>query len=120
MCWHEVDARGAPSRLAAVLFVDDAIFYTDGAPSKVVLARFRERRDNQITSTEMLSISMGLATFAQELHQRKVIVYSDNRGAEVNIGSGGCAAHASMLLSRCVGSDAKRLCARLGPLHCYP
>ena len=77
-----VDARGVPSRLAAVLFIDGEWFYTDGAPSDGVMSRFKARRDRQITSTEMLSISLGLATFAWELFDRKVIVYSDNKGAE--------------------------------------
>ena len=78
----QVDARVSPCHIAAVLFIDDEIHYTDGAPSEAVLSSFKARMDNQITSTEMLSISLGLSTFEKELRGRKVIVYSDNRGAE--------------------------------------
>ena len=65
----------------------------DGAPSDAVMSRFRARNDNQITSLEMLAISMGLTTFAPELCNRKVIVWADNRGAEVG----------SRLVPRCYG-----------------
>ena len=78
-----VDARGSPAHCAAVLFVNGQVHFTDGAPSEAVMARFRQRADNQIMSLEMLAISVGLATFAAELRGRKVIVYSDNTGAEV-------------------------------------
>ena len=80
-----VDARGAPARCAAVLFLGNEAMFTDGAPSAAVMSRFKERRDNQITSLEMLAISIGLSTFAAELQNRTVIVYSDNRGAEVHV-----------------------------------
>ena len=81
-CAWQVDARGVPSRLAAVLYLDGLWHYTDGAPSAEIMKRFVERADNQITSLEMLAISMAIATFSQELHGRKVIVWSDNSGAE--------------------------------------
>jgi len=74
--------------VAAVLIIDDQKLYTDGAPTPELLARFKKRGDNQITSTEMLSISLGLATFAPELSGRKVVVYSDNRGAEAATAKG--------------------------------
>ena len=74
--------------MAAVLIIDDQKLYTDGAPTPELLARFKKRGDNQITSTEMLSISLGLATFAPELSGRKVVVYSDNRGAEAATAKG--------------------------------
>lgn len=57
------------------------------------MSRFRARNDNQITLLEMLAISMGLTTFAPELRKRKVIVWGDNRGAEVG----------SQLEPRCYG-----------------
>ena len=34
---------------------------------------------------EILAISVGLSTFAEELAGRKVIVFSDNTGAEVHM-----------------------------------
>lgn len=82
LCALQVDARGSTNRLAAFLVIDDEMLFTDGVPTNELMARFRQRNDNQITSTEMLSISLGLATFASELQGRKVIVFSDNRGAE--------------------------------------
>ena len=36
----------------------------------------------QITTLEILSISIGLSTFQSELRGRKVVVWSDNKGAE--------------------------------------
>ena len=78
-----VDARGVPPRCAAVLFVDGQRFYTDGQPSDKVMDAFVARADNQIMTLEILAISVGLSTFADELRGRKVVVFSDNRGAEV-------------------------------------
>ena len=100
-----VDARGSPPRCAAVLIVDGECWYTDGVPSRAVMRRFLEREDNQIMGLEMVAIALGatppphlakhrgrharasiswagLLTFAAKLHKRKVIVYSDNTGAE--------------------------------------
>ena len=78
-----VDARSTPPRCAAVLCVDGILHYTDGAPSARVLSRLQERADGQIMSLEILAIAVGLSTFAKELCGRSVVVYSDNRGAEV-------------------------------------
>ena len=77
-----VDARGVPPRCAAVLFINGECLYTDGAPSKQVLDEFQKRADAQIMGLEVLAIAVGLATFAEELRGRKVIVWSDNKGAE--------------------------------------
>ena len=77
-----VDARGVPPRCAAVLFVDGQRLYTDGQPSDQIMNAFEERADNQIMTLEILAISVGLSTFAAELRGRKVIVFSDNKGAE--------------------------------------
>jgi len=90
-CWHVpespvahlfVDARGVPPRCAAVLFIDGERFYTDGQPSADRMAAFDVRLDNQIMTLEIMAIAVGLSTFAEELRGRKVIVYSDNTGAE--------------------------------------
>ena len=70
-------------RVAAVLCIDGQCHYTDGPPAAALVERFQSRRDNQITTLEILAISVGLCTFAERLKGRKVIVYSDNTGAEV-------------------------------------
>ena len=77
-----VDARGVPPRCAAVLYVDGFWHYTDGVPAKKIMACLQPRKDNQIMSLETMVISIGLATFAEELRGRKVLVFSDNTGAE--------------------------------------
>ncbi len=76
------DARSSPPRVAAVLLADGVSYYTDAEPSVELLARFKERADKQITSLEMLAIAVGLSSFADLLHGRKVLLYSDNKGAE--------------------------------------
>ena len=77
-----VDARGVPPRCAAVLFFNGVCLYTDGAPSQHVLEEFQQRDDAQIMGLEILAIAVGLATFADELRGRRVVVWSDNTGAE--------------------------------------
>ena len=77
-----VDARGTPPRCAAVTFLDGHYHYTDGKPSDKVMNFFRSRNDAQICGLEMLAIAVGLSTYADELKGRKVIVHSDNVGAE--------------------------------------
>ena len=80
-----VDARGQPARCAAVLYIDGAWHYTDGAPSTQHMHRFQQRADKQITSLEILAIAVGLSTFEVELEGRKVVLWSDNSGAEVRV-----------------------------------
>ena len=43
---------------------------------------FRKRGDGQITSLEILAIALGVSTFADSIAGRRVIVFSDNKGAE--------------------------------------
>lgn len=40
------------------------------------------RNDSQIMALEQVAIALGLSTFLKELHNRKVIVWSDNTAAE--------------------------------------
>ena len=87
-----VDARGVPPRCAAVLCIDGEIFFTDGAPSPAVTSQFHKRADNQITTLEILAISVGLSTFADLLEGREVVVYSDNVGAEASVRKGSSSA----------------------------
>ena len=82
------DARGHPARVAAVLFIDGRIVFTDVAPPEPLLRLFRERRDNQIGGLEVLSIALGLATFEPLLSGRCVNIFSDNTGSEWAVRSG--------------------------------
>ena len=77
-----VDARGQPARCAAVLFIDGKCRYTDGQPSQKYRALLDKRQDNQIMSLEIMAVALGLSTFSEVLKGRKVVVYSDNTGAE--------------------------------------
>ena len=77
-----VDAAGHSSRCAAVLCCESGCFYTDGVPSSQIVNRLVDRRDNQIMGLESIAIGLGLCTFAPELHRQKVVIYSDNKGAE--------------------------------------
>ncbi len=77
-----VDARSTPPRCAAVLYADGHWKYTDGKPSKRIMSRFGQRADKQITSLEMVALALGLSTFADSLRGRKVVLYTDNKGAE--------------------------------------
>ena len=77
-----VDAAGSPARCAAVLFLDGKWSYTDSKPSEALMNRLNDRCDNQIMALETMAIALGLSTFEEELEQRSVIVYSDNKGAE--------------------------------------
>jgi hypothetical protein len=77
------DARGQPPHLAAVLFCDGRCLCTHLKPTPEMLQRFRSRRDNQIMGLELLSISLGLSTFQDQLRGRKVVIHSDNSGSEV-------------------------------------
>ena len=73
---------GAAYRCAAVLLCDGQYHYCDGQPADAIMGSFHERSDNQITSLEILAISVGLSTFRDELEGRRVVIYSDNTGAE--------------------------------------
>jgi len=94
-----VDARGVPPRCAAVLFIDGERLYTDGQPSAALMNTFEKRADNQIMTLEILAIAVGLSTFAKELQGRKVIVFSDNTGAEAASvkGSAKCWDHCNLI-----------------------
>ena len=95
------DARSKPPRLAAVLIGDGTIEFCDQEPDEAVLCNFRQRGDGQILSLELLSIALGVCSFAQRLEGRNVVIWSDNRGAEVATEKGatknfdqGCVVHA--------------------------
>ena len=77
------DASGRPAHLGAVLIMDDKCYFTHYVPPAEVVNGFRRRNDNQIMGLELLSISLGLCTFADLIRGRNVVVHSDNTGAEV-------------------------------------
>ena len=77
-----VDARSTPPRLAAVLVGDGIVEFCDMEPEASVLSNFKQRGDNQIMSLELLSIALGVCSFAQRLAGRNVVIWSDNTGAE--------------------------------------
>ena len=76
------DARGFPARLAAVIFIDGNIVYTDWAPPPHLLRIFESRKDSQIMGLELLAIALGLSTFLSEVADRKVRIWCDNVGGE--------------------------------------
>ena len=75
-------------RCAAVLFDGEQILYTDGQPAPEIFERFSKRSDNQITTLEVLAIAVGLSTFGEMLVNRRVIIFSDNIGAEGSVRKG--------------------------------
>ena len=77
-----VDARSTPARCAAVLVKGKKVMYTDGAPSDRIMQQFRQRRDGQIMTLEILAIAIGLSTFADEIKGERLFIFSDNVGAE--------------------------------------
>ena len=58
-CQLLCDARSTPPRVAAVLVIDGARFYSDDVPPSELLAFLKPRNDGQITSLEVLSIAFG-------------------------------------------------------------
>ena len=118
LCVH---GAGTPLRCAAVLVMDGSVSYTDGAPSSKFMAHLEQRCDAQIMALEILSISVGLSTFARKLAGRKVIVWSDNTAAE--------AGSSSLVPPRCgyaarahlgAGSHTKRECTVSRPWGPHP
>ena len=100
-CRLFVDAASTPARVAAVLFKGADIWYTDGAPCEQLVSQLLDRNDKQITSLvrfllcpgtfacsllalvqEIIAIMVALSTFSHVLQGEKVVLYSDNKGAE--------------------------------------
>ena len=93
------DAAGEPARIAAVVWVDGEVFFTDCPPPPEVTALWKVRADQQIMGLELLSIALGLSVFMDRLKGRKVIIHSDNTGAEccTRKGSAGAFDHCSLI-----------------------
>ena len=103
------DARGVPPRVAAVLLADGKCWYIDLAPSESALTNFRHRNDKQIMSLELLSIALGLSSFAHLLRGRKVRVWSDNAGAEATTRKGSARQFDHTCLVHCLWLRAAQL-----------
>ena len=75
-----VDAASTPARCAAVLAAEGRFSYTALDPPSWLLGQLKERKDNQITSLEIVAIFLALTTFKSSIEGRSVILYSDNSG----------------------------------------
>jgi hypothetical protein len=82
------DAAGSPARVAAFAWCDGVIEYTDCEPPQELVTLFADRADKQIMGLELMSVALGLSTFASVCAQRRVIIHSDNTGAESALSSG--------------------------------
>ena len=58
------------------------------APPAELLGLLETRCDNQIMGLELMSIVLALSTFADACKGRRVVIHSDNRGAEAAARSG--------------------------------
>ena len=92
------DANGE-GWLGVFVCVDGRWFWTSSIAGEERLASFRQRGDNQIMGLELLSISLGLGTFKDMLANRRVVVHSDNRGAEASCAVFACV---RLCISACV------------------
>ena len=116
--WHDIpwswghlycDARGDPAHIAAVLFLDGQRFFCDMRVPDSILSFFKERKDNQILGLEMLSIALGLSTFAPLIKNRRILVWSDNTGAEAAAKDGTAKAFDHACLAHCLWTRAAQL-----------
>ena len=88
------DARSTPPRIAAVIIVDGCTFYCDCEPPAEAMAHFRERRDGQIMGLELLALALALSSFKQMIAGRRIVLWSDNVGAEKVLAMAACGVHA--------------------------
>ena len=82
VCLRALLLAGSPARIAAIAWVDGRVFYTDCEPPSSIVDRWADRADKQIMGLELLSIALALSTFEDKCAKRKVVIHSDNRGAE--------------------------------------
>ena len=76
------DARGTPPRVAAILFADGEVKYTDCKTQKAMMDMLEHRNDEQIMAQELLAIALGLCSFIHFFKGSCVRVWSDNTGSE--------------------------------------
>ena len=74
--------------MAAVLFDEQGVEYSDAAPDDKTMRQFTARKDNQIASLEILSIAFGISTFHERITGRNVVIHSDNTVAENSVRKG--------------------------------
>ena len=103
------DARGHPAHIAAVLFIDGQRYFCDMAVPTSVLDMFTSRKDNQILGLELLSIALGLCSFVQLLSNRRVIVWSDNTGAEAATKKGSAKEWDHSCIAHCLWTKAVQM-----------
>ena len=82
-------------------------FYCDMEPPENLMQFFRKRGDKQITSLEILAIALGISTFSNMIANRRLIVFSDNVGAERSTQKG------TSTLCHCVPSSLDNCFVRL-------
>jgi hypothetical protein len=82
VCRIFVDAASTPAYCAVVAFIDGKRFYTAMAPPEDLWRQLAARRDKQITSLEIIAILLAMDTFADLLTNRRVVLYSDNKGTQ--------------------------------------
>ena len=106
------DARSAPPHIAAVLLIDGLCLFCDMPAPEAIVTSFRTRGDKHIMSLELLSIALGLSSFASMLRGRKVRIWSDNTGAESCTRKGSarsfdhaCLVHSMWLHAACLGCN---------------
>ena len=99
VCRIFVDAASTPACCAAMACIDGQILYTAVSPNGELLDQLERRGDKQITSLEIIAILLSVATFAVALKGRRVVLYSDNTGAEhaTDKGSANAADHNKMV-----------------------
>jgi hypothetical protein len=64
------------------MFHDGHKSYCDCEPPAGLLRQFMSRSDQQIMGLEMLSLALALSSFAPWIQGRRVLLWSDNTGAE--------------------------------------
>jgi hypothetical protein len=77
------DAAGAPPRLAAVLLHDGELHFCQCDVPERLARQFVHRDDAQIMGLEMLALALGLSSFGGWLQGRRILLWSDNKGAEL-------------------------------------
>ena len=103
------DARGQPPRVAAVLFADGRSYFCDMEPSQQILQSFERRSDNQIMALEMLSIALGISSFSDILKGRRIVIWSDNTGAQAATSTGRAKSFDHACIAHCIWAELAKL-----------
>ena len=103
------DARGQPPRVAAVLFAGGRSYFCDMEPSQQILQSFERRSDNQIMALEMLSIALGISSFSDILKGRRIVIWSDNTGAQAATSTGRAKSFDHACIAHCIWTELAQL-----------